>query len=827
MQKTTRILSLLISVVMLLSVAVVPSLTVAAADAPVGGLDYLIVSKSSGKVLAVENGSTADNATMIQTTLTRDASQIWTLQNAGDGYFNLINKKSGKALDMPGASTTADTQALQWSLNNNDNQKWKFTAVGNGYYTIGAKHAEGNNLVLNVTGARIDDGAAIIQWYRSGADNEQWNLICVSGASLSTGTNYMIVSKSSGKALAVENASTADNALLVQATVTQDDSQIWTVQDAGNGYYYLINKKSGKAIDMPGASTTAGTQALQWSLNYNDNQKWNFTAAGDGYYTISAKHTQGSDLVLNVSGAQINDGAGIIQWYRSGADNEQWRLVEVAATTVPTANMDFIILSKSSEKALTVDGYSANNDAAIVQMAAKNYASQVWTLRDAGDGYFYLINKHSGKALDMPGASTVIGAQAAQYTQNNQDNQKWKITQVEAGYYTIAPKHAQSYNYVLNVSGAVNDSGAAIIQWNYSGADHEKWSFRNVSYAQANPTIEAPNAAAAMDSYLAAFYYVDGNGRGQLTGSRAFWTDAEMFEVMIDAYEQLGDNRYRTVMSQFFDGFIDRYGSDWSWNGFNDDVMWMVIASARAYQLTGERKYYDVAASNFDMCYNRAWDTSFLGGGLWWTTDKNTKNACVNGPGAIAACMLGEVSGNWSYYEKAIAIVNWEYNTMVQADGAILDSIPVSGGVNNWASTYNQGTFIGACAKLYQRTGEQKYFNWAKQVADYSATMGTGASGYLNREGSGVDLIGFKGILGRWMGYFANKCGVHDYDTWLYTNAQAAWNNRNSAGLMWTQFGEETPENIQNSQTDIGGQTMGYNAAWGCSSAVAWILNTR
>lgn len=150
--------------------------TGAVADSPSAGSEYLILSKNSGKALAVANGSTDNNAGIVQTIVTRDDAQIWTLQDAGDGYFNLVNKKSGKALDIPGASTTAGTQAIQWAGNAGDNQKWKFTASGS-YYTIGAKHAEANGLVLNVTGARVDDGAAIIQWNRSGADNELWTLV--------------------------------------------------------------------------------------------------------------------------------------------------------------------------------------------------------------------------------------------------------------------------------------------------------------------------------------------------------------------------------------------------------------------------------------------------------------------------------------------------------------------------------------------------------------------------------------------------------------------------------------------------------------------------
>jgi len=49
-------------------------------------------------------------------------------------------------------------------------------------------------------------------------------------------------------------------------------------------------------------------------------------------------------------------------------------------------------------------------------------------------------------------------------------------------------------------------------------------------------------------------------------------------------------------------------------------------------------QFRDVARTNFDLCFARAASTN-LGGGLWWKTNNRSKNACVNGPGAIAAAV--------------------------------------------------------------------------------------------------------------------------------------------------------------------------------------------
>lgn len=491
-------------------------------------------------------------------------------------------------------------------------------------------------------------------------------------------------------------------------------------------------------------------------------------------------------------------------------------------------NKNYVIVSKSTGKAITVEGYARGDNARIIQMPLNNYESQVWTLVDAGDGYYQIVNKFSGKAIDVPWGSTEEGTQMAQFSKGSGDNQKFKVSAVEDGYFRITPKKVE--NFALNIEGNSKSNGAAIIQWPYEGNDNEKWQFQAVENINSNPELETAEPKTTIDSYLSKFFYVeDGVGKLRNEPDNGFWTDAEILEVMIDAYEQLEDEKYKTVFGQFYDGIIQRRGTSWAWNSFNDDIMWMVIASARAYLLTGEQKYLDTAVSNFKVAYERAWSED-LGGGLWWTTDNNTKNACVNGPGTIAACLLGKATGDENYYDKAKKIFQWEKEKLfdtVENPGAVWDSLNAEGKYSTWASTYNQGTFIGAAAMLYLHTGDKEYYNAAKLAADYASTMGDGVEGYLNREQNTGDLIGFKGILGRWLGYFARECNVSDYNDWMDTNAKSAWTNRNSDNLMWTEFGRITVDNIENSNKTLDGKnTISNYAAWGCSAAVSWVLNS-
>ena len=111
--------------------------------------------------------------------------------------------------------------------------------------------------------------------------------------------------------------------------------------------------------------------------------------------------------------------------------------------------------------------------------------------------------------------------------------------------------------------------------------------------------------------------------------------------MLLDTYERTTNTACLTMFSNVFKGFIADHGATWEQNEFNDDIMWMVIACARAHQLTGNPVYRDTARTNFDLCYARAWSTN-LGGGWWWKTSNLSKNACVNGP----------ISTSWPRYER-------------------------------------------------------------------------------------------------------------------------------------------------------------------------------
>jgi predicted alpha-1,6-mannanase (GH76 family) len=321
------------------------------------------------------------------------------------------------------------------------------------------------------------------------------------------------------------------------------------------------------------------------------------------------------------------------------------------------------------------------------------------------------------------------------------------------------------------------------------------------------PEVRAFTAADAntiFASYNNVFYFTNGNKgfyRSTTEGGKTFfWDRAEQMEMILDVYQRTTNRACLTQFTQLFNGFVADHGILWSRNEFNDDIMWMVIACARATQLTGNMEFRDAAKSNFDMCYARAWSTN-LGGGLWWKINNRSKNACVNGPAAIASYLLYQIYGDTNYLAKSKEIFEWERATLFNTNsGQVYDNIGINGRMHPIAFTYNEGTFIGA-ANFLGATND------AKLAADYTKNV-LSKDGLMPDYGQTGDAAGFHGICARWLAKFMNDRGLQDsYLKWLQANADAAWKNRRlPENISWSQWDKPMPPDPVKS--------------WACSSSV-------
>ncbi|QHW33871.1 carbohydrate-binding protein [Paenibacillus rhizovicinus] len=354
-------------------------------------------------------------------------------------------------------------------------------------------------------------------------------------------------------------------------------------------------------------------------------------------------------------------------------------------------------------------------------------------------------------------------------------------------------------------SGAlVSPANAA--QANASDANGLPASVKPTPSSPAQPgqvSFTAADADTAMKAFnqtfwdsTAKFFWANSN-KG--TSYQGFWVEAELWEMVMDAYQNTSDPALKATLRQqiddVFDGTVASYGPDWTNNHFNDDIMWWAMASARAYDITKEQRFLDKAKYYFDFVYDTQWDDDFANGGIWWmNSDHSTKNACINFPAAEAAVYLYNVTKDDHYLDAATRIYRWGKTVLTDGNGKVFDRIEVKNGTAPDATHYNQGTFIGAAVGLYNITGNSVYLDDAVKAASFTESHLVDANGVLGYEGPNGDLKGGKTILLRNLAYLQqaleqdshghNAAFADQFNNWLSFNANLAWHNRNANNIV-------------------------------------------
>ena len=313
-----------------------------------------------------------------------------------------------------------------------------------------------------------------------------------------------------------------------------------------------------------------------------------------------------------------------------------------------------------------------------------------------------------------------------------------------------------------------------------------------VTRADADTAVKAYLKAFVRPNGTSAFIKGDQNG-----GDPGFWQEIEEIEGIEDANDRSG-GAYSTEVGALLNGFVKAHGTEWSSNIYNDDICWATIAYTRGYQATGNVAFRTIAKNNFDMMFARAWNPAK--GALYWTTRNTSYNSCIECPAGIASYLLRQALRDDGYLSKAQDLFAWEKTHLFDASsGAVSDAVSTSGKVGTWASTYNQGTFVGLADFLGDTSD-------AKLAADYTMNhLGKpNSSGYMimPEYGSGGDNnSGLNSIGLRWIAKFMKDRRLQDtYKGWLQANANTAWNvRRTSDDLSWCQWLQPTPGGVLHS----------------------------
>lgn len=304
-------------------------------------------------------------------------------------------------------------------------------------------------------------------------------------------------------------------------------------------------------------------------------------------------------------------------------------------------------------------------------------------------------------------------------------------------------------------------------------------------------SAQAPSELPAVDALVQ--LYDQRSGVWPTTG---WWNSANALTALTDSMIASGDRRYVWVLENTYSKKLHAAQGDFV-NEFTDDTGWWALAWIRVYDLTGDPTYLATARRAVDHMWSLHDDV--CGGGLWWTTNRTYKNAVTSELFVTAAAQLSVRLGvgGEPYLDHAISVWNWfDASGMINDEHLVNDGLDRTTCRNNdgptW--TYNQGVLLGGLVELAHATGDDKYLQRARELADASTNSDRlNVDGVLTEpcEQNGCDINGpsFKGIFVRNLGQLDRALGDHPYRDYLVDQAKTAYDkdrdSSNQYGLHW------------------------------------------
>ena len=476
-----------------------------------------------------------------------------------------------------------------------------------------------------------------------------------------------------------------------------------------------------------------------------------------------------------------------------------------------------IMPEENQSKSLFVNNSSLGDHAAVVLWTETDVPAQQWTVVEGTGGELAFKNVYTGKYLNTSGKFLIQTESVAHWTLEDADESKGTLFIKKDGEYLRASSRYDGRQPFL---------GAA-----------QPWIFEEV---QPQSVFDVQARRRMATGYLN--HYLQDKGNGYKTFCNGGWGEAETLETILDMYERTQETDYLDVYESCYKYMKYHVGNNWTggtvvdgydWFGydFNDDVMWMIIGAARAYLLTGKQVYLNNAKYNFDLIWQRA-HLGYIDMLRWaeYTGDRNGTNSCINGPAEVAACYIAAGSGDETYFEKArLLYANQRKYLFEPETGRVYDSVVLNPNDltvvsrNTWASTYNQGTMLGAAVLLYRHYGDEQYKADADKIIAFAKAELCDSNGVVsvcqNVDG---DFQGFKGILMRYAGLYAREFEHSGYMSWLTANAFHAYNNLNSQSFGHSAWLTKASEDMKYGEKDysLPGSAFGGSTSLAAAFAV-------
>jgi predicted alpha-1,6-mannanase (GH76 family) len=297
----------------------------------------------------------------------------------------------------------------------------------------------------------------------------------------------------------------------------------------------------------------------------------------------------------------------------------------------------------------------------------------------------------------------------------------------------------------------------------------------------------------------------------------SWWNSAVALQTIGDYMQRTGDRRYLAQLDNTFEKDKGAFpagvlSGDPLLGNFTsraiDDSAWWGLAWVQAYDLTGNRKYLDMAVTIADYV-DGYWDTSTCGGGVWWNAERTYKNAVTNGLWIrLTAELHNRIRGDRTWLARSRTAWAWFTGSgMINGNGLVNDGLTdacTNNGQNVWS--YNQGLAIGAGLELWRATRDPSVLATVRRLADAAiAPGGLATDGVLTERCDALDQScddnakQFKGIFMRYWTDLVDTTHDPRYAAFLDTQADAIWaDDRDAAGRLGTRWSGATSDDHPN-----------------------------
>ncbi|HEX6357926.1 glycoside hydrolase family 76 protein [Actinophytocola sp.] len=292
---------------------------------------------------------------------------------------------------------------------------------------------------------------------------------------------------------------------------------------------------------------------------------------------------------------------------------------------------------------------------------------------------------------------------------------------------------------------------------------------------------------------------------GRWSPEAPWWQSGNALQALLDYMAATQSTRYLWVLENTVEK--QRQPLPWWPSGggefradSTDDTGWWGLAMIRAYDITRDQEYLDIA--KIDESYIGDYWDDFCGGGVWWDIPNKTyKNAIsIELYMKLAASLHNRIPGDTVYLEHALRAWHWLENSgMINSEHLVNDGLQTQIGSceNNGGPTwtYNQGVVLGGLTELYYATGDRSLLDAARRIATAVTTSPSlSPNGILTEpceadSDCGSDGPAFKGIFVRNLAELDRALPGHPYRAYLRTQASSAYryarDNLDQYGLRW------------------------------------------